>query len=105
ERFTVCSKRDGVILWIDNASIVEAARLAGAPKDKGAGILLHKKIGDKVSEGESLVTIFAERGSKLERAISIFEEFPAIGVGDRMEMLIHEIRERPVAKKTFILER
>jgi len=105
ERFTVRSKRDGVILWIDNASIVEAARLAGAPKDKGAGVLLNKKIGDKVSEGEPLATVFAERASKLDRAISIFEEFPVIGVGNRMEMLIHEIKERPLAKKTFILER
>ena len=105
ERFTVRSKRSGVVLWIDNASVVEAARLAGAPKDKGAGILLHKKIGDKVSEGDALATIFAERASKLERAISIFEEFPVIGVSDRMEMLIHEVKERPVTKKTFVLER
>ncbi|MEM2728373.1 MAG: thymidine phosphorylase, partial [Candidatus Bathyarchaeia archaeon] len=105
ERFTVRSKRDGIVLWIDNASIVEAARLAGAPKDKGAGVLLHKKIGDRVSEGEALATVFAERASKLERAISIFEGLPVIGVGERMEMLIHEIRERPIAKKTFVLER
>ncbi|MEM3479144.1 MAG: AMP phosphorylase, partial [Candidatus Bathyarchaeia archaeon] len=105
ERFIVRSKRSGVVLWIDNASVVEAARLAGAPRDKGAGVLLHRKIGDKVSEGEALATIFAERASKLERAISVFEEFPVIGVGDRMEMLIHEVRERPIAKRTFVLER
>jgi len=105
EKITVYSRRKGIVLWIDNASIVEAARLAGAPKDKGAGVLLHKKIGDKVSEAESLATIFAERAGKLERAINIFEDFPAIGVGDRMNMLIHEVRERPVAKKAFILER
>ncbi|MEM1606829.1 MAG: AMP phosphorylase [Candidatus Bathyarchaeia archaeon] len=105
ERFTVYSKRSGVVLWIDNAMVVEAARLAGAPRDKGAGVLLHRKIGDKVSEGEALATIFADKAGKLERAISIFEEFPVIGVGNRMEMLIHEVRERPVAKRTFVLER
>jgi AMP phosphorylase len=105
EKATVYLRRKGMVLWIDNALIVEAARLAGAPKDKGAGVLLHKKIGDKVSEDEPLATIFAERTSKLERAINIFEDFPAIGVSDRMEMLIHEVRERPVAKKAFILER
>ncbi|MEM1990254.1 MAG: thymidine phosphorylase, partial [Candidatus Bathyarchaeia archaeon] len=105
ERFTLRSRKGGVVLWIDNASIVEVARLAGAPKDKGAGVLLHRKIGDKVSEGEPLATVYAERPSKLERAISVFEEFPVIGVGNRMEMLIHEIKERPVTKKTFVLER
>lgn len=105
QRYTLYSKRGGVVLWIDNSLIVEAARLAGAPRDKGAGILLHKKIGDKVSVGEPLVTIFAERASRLEKPIKMFEESPVIGVGDRMEMLIHEIRERPVTKKTFVLER
>ncbi|MEM1586771.1 MAG: AMP phosphorylase [Candidatus Bathyarchaeia archaeon] len=105
ERYTVYSKRSGVVLWIDNSMIVDAARLAGAPRDKGAGILLHKKIGDNVLKGEPLVTIYAERASRLEKPIKIFEEAPAIGVGDKMEMLIHEVRERPVAKKAFILER
>ncbi len=105
ERFTVRSKEDGVVLWIDNASLVEAARLAGSPKDKGAGVLLHKKIGEKVSKGDALATIFAERASKLERAIRVFEELPVIGVGGRMEMLIHEVKERPVPKRTFVLER
>ena len=105
ERFTIRANKDGVILWIDNASLVEAARLAGAPKDKGAGVLLHKKIGDKVSSGDALVTLFAERSIKMQRAIEIFENIPVIGVGNRMEMLIHEIKERPLAKKTFVLER
>ena len=105
KRFTIRSRKDGAVLWIDNASIVEAARLAGAPKDKGAGVLLHKKIGDKISRGEPLVTIFAERAGKLDRAIKIFEEFPVIGVGSRIEMLIHEVKERPVTKRTFVLER
>ncbi|MEM1514627.1 MAG: AMP phosphorylase [Thermoproteota archaeon] len=105
ERYTIYSKKNGMVLWIDNSLIVEAARLAGAPRNKGAGVLLHKKIGDKVSAGEPLATIFAERSSKLERPIKIFEENLVIGVGDRVEMLIREIKERLVVKKTFILER
>jgi len=105
ERFTIKANKDGVILWIDNASLVEVARLAGAPKDKGAGVLLHKKIGDKVSRGEALLTLFAERSVKLQRAIEVFENVPVIGVGSRMEMLIHEVREIPVTKRTFVLER
>lgn len=105
EQFTVCSKKSGNLLWIDNTSIVEVARLAGAPSDMGAGVLLHKKIGDNVKKSEPLFTIYAERSAKLQRALEEFEKTEVIGVGDRIEMLIHEVKERPVTKKAFILER
>ncbi len=105
KRFTVKSEIDGYVLWIDNTSLVEIARLAGSPKDKGAGILLHKKIGDQVKKGDPLFTIYAERSVKLQRALKALQEGVFMGVGDRMEMLIHEIRERPIPKKAFMLER
>ncbi len=101
----ICAKEAGTVLWINNSDLVEAARLAGAPKDKGAGLLLYKKIGDGVKKGEKLCTIYSEKIAKLERARRFMEECVAIGVGKRMEMLIHEVKELPVHKKTFILER
>ncbi|KYH41539.1 MAG: putative thymidine phosphorylase [Candidatus Bathyarchaeota archaeon B26-2] len=104
-RFTARSDRDGYVLWIDNSSLVEVARLAGAPKDKGAGVLLHKKIGDRVKEGEPLFTVYAEKSVKLQRALDALEERMFLRTGDRMEMLIHEVKERPVTKKAFMLER
>lgn len=85
--------------------LVETARLAGAPKDKGAGVQLHKKIGDRVIKNEPLFTIYAERNLKMQRALDEFEKVPVLGVGDRIEMLIHEVKERPVTKKAFMLER
>jgi AMP phosphorylase len=81
------------------------ARLAGCPKDKGAGILLHKKIGDRVEEGEPLFTIYAERSAKLQQALEGLEGMRAMGVGERMEMLIHEVRERSLAKRAIPLDR
>ncbi|OYT43236.1 thymidine phosphorylase [Candidatus Bathyarchaeota archaeon ex4484_40] len=104
-RFTFRSERNGYVLWIDNSYLVEIARLAGAPKDKGAGVLLHKKIGDRVKEGEPLFTVYAEKAVKLQRALSMLEERTFMGTGKRMEMLIHEVRERPVTKRAFMLER
>ena len=103
--FTVRSKKKGYLLWINNASLVELARLAGAPKDKGAGVRLHKKIGDVVKKNDPLFTIYAERGIKLQRAIDRLEESYVLGIGERMEMLIHEVKELPVPKKMFMLER
>ena len=105
QRFAVRSERAGYILWVDNASMAELARLAGCPKDKGAGILLHKKIGDRVEEGEPLFTIYAERSTKLQQALEGLEGMRAMGVGERMEMLIHEVRERSLAKRAIPLDR
>lgn len=105
QQFTVLSDREGFLQWIDNAALVEVARLAGAPKNKGAGILLHKKIGDNVNKNDPLLTIYAEKSVKLQRALSGFDQASVIGVGDRMEMLIHEVVERPVTKKAAMLER
>jgi len=105
ERYTIRSKRSGYLLWINNTSLVEIARLAGAPKDKGAGVRLYKKIGDPVMKDEPLFTIYAEKDVKLQRAIDRLKESYVLGVGERMEMLIHEVRELPVPKKAFMLER
>ena len=97
--------RDGIVLWMNNTGVVEVARAAGAPKDKGAGVLLYKKLNDEVRKGERLMTIYAEKSRKLERVRKVLEENHVIGVGNRREMLIQQVKEIPVHKKTFILER
>ena len=55
----------GNVLWLDNNIIVTIARLAGAPKDKGAGIIIHKKIGQKVKKDDKLLTIYSEKKNKI----------------------------------------
>lgn len=58
----------GYVLDIHNKNMVKIARAAGAPKDKGAGIMLNKKGGDKVDKGEVLFTIYADNKRKLDNA-------------------------------------
>jgi putative thymidine phosphorylase len=53
---------------IDNLAIARIARLAGAPKDKGAGIELHVRRNMNVKKGDPLITIYAESKTKLEFA-------------------------------------
>ncbi len=55
----VPSPADGRIGAIDCQRISRIARLAGAPMDKGAGIDLLKKVGDRVDQGEPLYRIHA----------------------------------------------
>lgn len=104
-RVDIRSERSGTLLWLDNNLLVEIARAAGAPKDKKAGILLYKKIGEKVKKGEPVLEIYAEKTTKLALAEKIVTEESPFGIGDRMEMRIREVKEIPVAKKAFILER
>lgn len=105
KHFTVQSGRSGNVLWINNASVANLARFLGCPKDRSAGILLHKKLGDIVNKGEPLFTIYAQRSTNLQRALDKLEEFEIMGIGDRMEMLIHEVKERPVTERTITLDR
>ena len=53
----------GSIFHIDNKTMSKIARIAGAPRDKGAGVLLHRVRGDRVEKGDMLFTIYAESES------------------------------------------
>ena len=55
----VPSPADGTVGAIDCQRIARIARLAGAPMDKGAGIDLFRKVGDRVDQGEPLYRIHA----------------------------------------------
>lgn len=99
------SKRPGRVLWISNRSIDVIAKEAGAPKDKGAGVLLNKKVGDSVSRGEVIFTLHADRKHKLNRALKLAESLEIVGVGKRLGMLLSRIPFRGNHEKSFILER
>ena len=57
---TISAEHDGSVAAIDNQQMARIARLAGAPMDKGAGVDLYRKVGDKVGRGEPLYAIHAE---------------------------------------------
>ena len=99
------SEKSGKVLWIENRIIVEIGRAAGAPKDKGAGIVFNKKIGEQVEKGEVLFTIYAENPYKLDRAKYVLSYQSPIGIGKRSDMLIHKITESPVVERTFVIDR
>lgn len=103
----VLSKQKGRVTWISNDIIAQIAREAGAPKDKGAGILLKVKLGNKVSKGESLFDIYAEKSWKMEIAVALAESLRPVVVGKRIEerMLIDRIPMKVILKKPFVLER
>jgi thymidine phosphorylase len=64
----VLASADGVVVAIDNQQIARIARLAGAPKAKGAGVDLAHKLGEAVRAGEPLYRIHAASPSELQFA-------------------------------------
>ncbi len=76
--FVVESKFEGAVVDVENSRIVRIARLAGAPKDKGAGVYIHKKRGEVVKVGEPLITIYAEKEWKLTQAMEFAIENPPV---------------------------
>ena len=71
---------EGAVIAVNNQVLVRIARAAGAPKDKGAGVYLHKKRGEVVKEGDKILTIYAEKDWKLDNAIDIALQEPAVEI-------------------------
>ncbi len=67
-KYEVRSKKLGRVREIDNEAIAKIARMAGAPNDKEAGLLLRKKKHDLVKKGDLLYTIYARNEFKLSLA-------------------------------------
>jgi thymidine phosphorylase len=81
--FDVVAADDGQISGIDCLQLNRLARTAGAPIDKGAGIKLFHKIGDRVERGQPLYRIHAYDESELDLAVSAAKANSGYTLGDR----------------------
>ncbi|MET1125038.1 MAG: AMP phosphorylase [Archaeoglobaceae archaeon] len=91
--FTLTSTSEGAVVAVSNKALVKIARAAGAPKDKGAGVYVHRKRGEVVRVGDPLITIYAEKEWKLDRAIEVARsESPIIVSGMVLEVVKRGVR-------------
>lgn len=74
------AEKDGYIQSIDSRIVGESAVLLGAGREKksdtidySAGIVLHKKTGDRVLKGDIIAVLYAENHQKLESAKNLFK--------------------------------
>ncbi len=67
--FVVRAPERGYVTGLDNRALVALARAAGAPHDPGAGLSIHPKKGTRVSAGDPLFTIYADRSWRLQKAV------------------------------------
>ncbi len=70
----IISDKDGFVHAVDCLRLNRLARKAGAPIDKGAGIALLKKIGERVDAGEPLYRIHACERSEFDLAAAAAKE-------------------------------
>lgn len=91
ETYDVLAESSGVVSHVDNKQISSIASRAGAPKDKGAGVYLRKKKGDRVKKGDVLMTVHAEKSNKLAEAEKVINRENGYRVHTREEMLVEEL--------------
>jgi len=98
KRFTLCSEKRGRVMRVSNSQIVTLANTLGCPKDKRAGVEIHKKLGETVKENDPLITLYAEKNYKLEEAEKKLEDMEPIVVIEDLEkhMLTKKISEEEV---------
>ncbi len=80
-RLAIPAARGGTIRAIDNRAVSKLARMAGAPITKGAGLYLHKKVGDRVRKGETLYTAYADSAEKIRHVKLYHEELRPYSIG------------------------
>lgn len=83
------SERDGYISKMDAAEIGATSVVLGAGRaskqddiDHSAGIIINKKVGDRVLKGESLATLYTNRKDKIEEATGRY--LAAIEISENM---------------------
>ncbi len=78
--YMVKAKKNGVVKRIDNKALVRIARIAGAPFDKEAGIYLNVHKGDKVKEGDVLLTVYSKNSKRLNYTLDVFNKVKIIEI-------------------------
>ncbi|MGA2680575.1 MAG: AMP phosphorylase [Candidatus Bathyarchaeia archaeon] len=103
----VKSKRSGKVIWLSTEDIVRVAREAGAPKEKGAGIVLHSKLGETVHKDSVLFEIYAERSSKLDSALELANQLAPVVLTKKPagKMVLDQVPEKLAHEKAFSLDR
>lgn len=74
------AEKKGTIKHLSNKALSKIARAAGAPVDNASGIMVHKKYGQQVRQGEKIFTVYAKSERNIERAIVLMKELNPVVV-------------------------
>lgn len=77
-KHSIEAPKAGQVLAIDNRRLATAARLAGAPEAKAAGLEIHVKLGDEVEAGQPLFTLHGQARGELDYSLAFIAAHPPI---------------------------
>lgn len=73
---TLFAQEAGIVSYFNNRFIAKLASLAGAPNAQLAGLKMHVRLGDKVEQGQGLLTLYAQAQGELDYALDFFNHHP-----------------------------
>jgi thymidine phosphorylase len=73
---TLYAQENGIVSYFNNRFIAKLASLAGAPNAQLAGLKMHVRLGDKVAQGQALLTLHAQAQGELEYALQFYNSHP-----------------------------
>ena len=74
----IFSNIPGYLETINNRVLARIAKLAGAPAAPAAGVVIHKRLGDRVEVDEPLYTVHAETPGELDYAFEFLQDHPNV---------------------------
>ncbi len=74
------AKNTGIVKELNVRNITSVARILGAPDEKGAGIFLNKKIGEKVIKSDTIYTLYSENVYNLKEGTDSILNFPIANI-------------------------
>lgn len=83
---------NGYVAKIDNKAIMDIVRTAGAPEDKGAGVILPKKGGRYVNRGDVILKIYSNNESRLDAAVNLAQNLQPIVIEGMIRRRIHHFK-------------
>ena len=90
----VVSLKSGYVHTISNKDLVSIAVAAGSPSDKGAGILLMKKKGQRVEKEDVLFQIYGDSKAKVDRAKELAAKYKPFDIEGMLLKRITATRTR-----------
>lgn len=73
-RQEIRATKDDTVKYINNQKINKLAFILGAPQDKVAGLILHKKVGDKVKKNDLLLEMFSNSELKMKYGFAYLKD-------------------------------
>jgi AMP phosphorylase len=76
KRLIIKAEKSGKITQVSSKSITLLAKLLGAPEDHEAGMILYKRLGDRIEKGDELLVFHTNSEYRLRETTDSYDLFP-----------------------------